>query len=590
MMSKPRYIFFDTEYGTDPFRPRCHTAIDPKTGQEVSAWADTHPPYPFPKGDNVVAVSFYGTGDQHYCEKLWGWRPPHFIDLHVEYALATNNGVKRPLALLDALDHYHIPRIASAEKKAFQSMFQRDDLTLEERRQGLGYNAIDTRVLIPLWQRIAAESSFSLPHALHRGRVMKAVDLAERVGIPVNADAIERVHQHRLAIINDIVERFDPTHEIFDTEGHITIKSIEKWLENRGYLDTWPRTKTGQISLNDDDFEAQILLHPRDKRLQLLWDAYRIRLHLPERKPHKDFQIWRDGRAHFLLSPYRSKTSRFLPRTGQFPLARPVWERRLYIAPPPGCAFSYLDWCAQELAILAWLSRDPQLIEAYRSMDPHLYFAKMAGLLPKSATKYTHPAEREIAKKVNFGVIYGQTAYGLALVLGVNTGYAQRLLDWHRNVFHVAHRWLDDMTVKAAFDGEITSLYGWRMTTTPETRPNTLRNWQIQTTGAEILRIALCLATERGASIAATLHDAMLVVCSEDEIVRHLAITSEAMLEAGRIVLEGFEIRVDTPPKIIRYPHHYYDGRDEELFCRVSRTIGFDPASGGQECGNPLHL
>jgi DNA polymerase I len=69
------------------------------------------------------------------------------------------------------------------------------------------------------------------------------------------------------------------------------------------------------------------------------------------------------------------------------------------IQPPPGHAIAYIDWAQQEFGIAAALSRDPLMMDAYRSGDPYLAFAKQAGAAPPDATKATHKTIRDQFKR-----------------------------------------------------------------------------------------------------------------------------------------------------------------------------------------------
>jgi DNA polymerase I len=68
----------------------------------------------------------------------------------------------------------------------------------------------------------------------------------------------------------------------------------------------------------------------------------------------------------------------------------------------------------------------------------------------------------------------------------------------------------------------------------------------MQAHGAEMLRLACCLATERGVEVCAPVHDALLIAAPIGEIETAVAVTREAMAEASRVVLNGFEVRTDA--------------------------------------------
>ena len=79
----------------------------------------------------------------------------------------------------------------------------------------------------------------------------------------------------------------------------------------------------------------------------------------------------------------------------------------------------------------------------------------------------------------------------------------------------------------------------------------------MQANGAEMLRLACCLATERGIEVCAPIHDALLIAAPLDRIECDVAITRSCMGEASRAVLSGFELMTDA--EIIRSPDRYVD-------------------------------
>ena len=93
----------------------------------------------------------------------------------------------------------------------------------------------------------------------------------------------------------------------------------------------------------------------------------------------------------------------------------------------------------------------------------------------------------------------------------------------------------------------------------------------MQGNGSEMLRLACCLATERGIEISAPIHDAVLVTAPLDRLDHDVAATRAAMAEASRIVLNGFELRTDV--SIVRFPDRYSDSRGDVMWNRVMKLI-----------------
>jgi DNA polymerase-1 len=111
------------------------------------------------------------------------------------------------------------------------------------------------------------------------------------------------------------------------------------------------------------------------------------------------------------------------------------------------------------------------------------------------------------------------------------------------------------------------TVFGWTVHVGPDANPRSLRNFPMQANGAEMLRLACCLAKERGIRVCAPVHDALLVEGDANEIEAVVADTQRAMREASAVVLLGFELRTDA--KIICYPDHYMDERGAKMWERV---------------------
>jgi hypothetical protein len=93
----------------------------------------------------------------------------------------------------------------------------------------------------------------------------------------------------------------------------------------------------------------------------------------------------------------------------------------------------------------------------------------------------------------------------------------------------------------------------------------------MQANGAELLRLACCLATERGIEVCAPVHDAFLICSPLDRLDADVARMREVMAEASRIVLGGFELHTDAT--VIRYPERYSDARGAVMWDRVMGLI-----------------
>jgi DNA polymerase I-like protein with 3'-5' exonuclease and polymerase domains len=212
------------------------------------------------------------------------------------------------------------------------------------------------------------------------------------------------------------------------------------------------------------------------------------------------------------------------------------------------------------------------MMAAYRTGDPYLAFAKQAGAVPRNATKQSHGAIRDLFKITALGVQYGMEALSLALRIGQPPCMARDLLRKHRETYSRFWRWSDAAIDCAMLNGSIATVFGWHVRVGADTvNPRSLRNFPMQGNGAEMLRLACCLATEQGIEVCAPVHDAILIAAPLDRIEADVDRTRAAMAEASRVVLAGFELETDV--KVVAWPDRYADPRGSRMWTEVMTLI-----------------
>jgi DNA polymerase I-like protein with 3'-5' exonuclease and polymerase domains len=232
---------------------------------------------------------------------------------------------------------------------------------------------------------------------------------------------------------------------------------------------------------------------------------------------------------------------------------------------------AYVDWSQQEFGIAAALSGDQAMQAAYSSGDPYLAFAKQVSAVPPDATKTTHGPTRELFKQCVLAVQYGMEAQSLARRIAQPPIVARDLLRAHHETYRQFWAWSDAAVDQAMLVGEIHTVFGWPVRVSDRSNPRSLRNFPMQANGAEMLRIACCLATERGIEVCAPIHDAVLICAPLDRLDGDIAAMRAAMAEASRFVLAGFELATDV--MIVRWPDRYSDPRGTEMWCRVCSLV-----------------
>ena len=148
---------------------------------------------------------------------------------------------------------------------------------------------------------------------------------------------------------------------------------------------------------------------------------------------------------------------------------------------------------------------------AYTSGDPYLTFAKQARAVPPDATKKSHPQERERFKVCALAVQYGMGSRSLVQRLDQPEAMARELLRLHRETYPVFWAWSEGAVNHALLRGWLQTVFGWRVHVGPKANPRSLANFPMQANGAEMLRLACCLATERGIAVCCPVHDALLI-------------------------------------------------------------------------------
>jgi DNA polymerase I-like protein with 3'-5' exonuclease and polymerase domains len=187
--------------------------------------------------------------------------------------------------------------------------------------------------------------------------------------------------------------------------------------------------------------------------------------------------------------------------------------------------------------------------------------------VPADATKRSHSAQRELFKACVLAVQYGMGPDALALRIGQPRIAAVALLQAHRETYPRFWRWSEAAVNQAMLHGVIWTTFGWRLQVGSESNPRSLRNFPMQANGAEMLRIACCLAVEAGIEVCAPVHDAVLIAAPLNEIEAKVAAMQAAMAEASRVVLDGFELSTDA--EVVRWPDRYADGRGAVMWARV---------------------
>jgi len=539
-------------------RPVCMVAKDLQTGQCWRLWRGefgTSPPFPI--DDETLFVAYYASAELG-CFRALGWpMPARILDLYTEFRCRLNGTQPRlGFGLVGALGYFALDTISGHEKTAMRDLvLGGGPWSLEQREAILDYCESDVIALERLLP--AMLSRIDLPRALLRGRYMAAAAVMEFNGIPIDIETLDLLRRYWTNIKGQLVSAIDAGYGVFDGQ---TFKAdrFEAFLVRHEI--PWARLPSGALDLERDTFREMARAYP------IIAPLHELRHALSDMRLN-DLSVGEDGRNRTILSAFRARTGRNQPSNSKFIFGPSVWLRGL-IKPGPGHAVAYIDWSNQEFGIAAKLSGDQNMMDAYNSGDPYLAFGKQCGRVPPDATKESHGSERQLLKTCVLGVQYGMGASSLARRMGQSEIVARTLLRLHRDTYRQFWKYAEAAVDTAMLGMPLTTVFGWTVQAGAEPNPRSLQNFPMQANGAEMLRIACCLATERDIPIVAPVHDAVMIYSPFD---RDIAGMRAAMAEASRAVLDGFEIRTDV--HVVRYPNRYEDGRGRVMWDRVMELL-----------------
>ncbi len=262
-----------------------------------------------------------------------------------------------------------------------------------------------------------------------------------------------------------------------------------------------------------------------------------------------------DGRIHGTFNQTVTATGRISstePNLQNIPIRFELGRMiRKAFVPKEGCVFVDADYSQVELRILAHLSGDQKLIEAYKNaQDIHRTTASQVFHVPFDEVT---ELQRRNAKAVNFGIVYGISSFGLSQGLSISRQQAQEYIEHYFETFPGIKKFLDGSVAFARENGYVTTMFGRRRPIPELTSANYMQrqfgeriamNSPIQGTAADIMKIAM-IRVEKAlldaglkARIVLQVHDELLVEAPEKEVQEVSRIVREQMEGAASLSVE----------------------------------------------------
>ncbi|NNF88171.1 MAG: DNA polymerase I [Acidimicrobiia bacterium] len=396
------------------------------------------------------------------------------------------------------------------------------------------------RLVDPLGEQVEARGATPLLAEIELPLV-RVLARMEQAGIQIDVGYLEELGgslRDRLGTLERKIH--DAAGEPFNVNSTLQLREV---LFDRLELPVHKKTPKGQPStdaavlekLAEDHPIVELLLEYR--QLEKLRSTYVDGL-LP--------LVEDDGRIHATFNQLAASTGRLSserPNLQNIPIRSEEGRtiRRGFVA-RKGWQFLVADYSQIELRILAHVTNDPGLLEAFHAnVDIHAATAaRVAGVELSGVTADM----RRRAKMINFGLLYGMEAYGLAQRLEIDKGEAQEQIDAYFDQFPDVQAFMEGIVKQAHDDGYTTTIFG-RRRYLPELAAANFRTRQmgermalnapIQGSAADIIKkamIAVDVALDR-AGLQSTLilqvHDELVLECPADELELATAMTVELM-------------------------------------------------------------
>lgn len=366
----------------------------------------------------------------------------------------------------------------------------------------------------------------------------------EQAGIRVNAEELRRYGE---ALVGRIGELEQQIHEAAGERFNINSpKQLGVILFEKLGMQGGKKTKTG-YSTSAEVLDKLAPEHP------IVRDILEYRQLTKLKSTYADGLagcIAEDGRIHSNFNQTITATGRISstePNLQNIPVRMELGRliRKVFI-PREGCVFVDADYSQIELRVLAHMSGDETLIEAYRQAeDIHRITASQVFHVPFEEVT---PLQRRNAKAVNFGIVYGISSFGLSQDLDISRKEAGEYIRRYFETYPGIKGFLDGLVEEAKERGFVTTMYG-RRRPIPELKSSNFAqrsfgervamNSPIQGTAADIIKIAMIRVHDRlkkeglKSRLILQVHDELLIEAFEEEAEQVEKILQEEMQQAA---------------------------------------------------------
>ena len=404
--------------------------------------------------------------------------------------------------------------------------------------QAAAYAAEDADITLrlhrTLWPKLAAQPGLRELYTRVEMPLLDVIARMERNGVLVDKEMLKRQSDELKEQMQQVEQQ---AHRLAGQSFNIgSPKQIQEVLYEKMQLPVTARTPTGQPSTAESVLQELAAEHElpalilRHREFSKLKSTYTDRL--PE-------QVNQDsGRVHTSYHQAVAATGRLSssdPNLQNIPIRTEEGRkiRRAFIA-SPGNVLLAADYSQIELRIMAHLSADAALLAAFAA-GSDIHRATAAEVFGASMAEVS-PEQRRAAKAINFGLIYGMSAFGLARQLGIDRGSARRYVDKYFERYPGVKEYMDATRIRARETGYVETVFKRRLYLPDIAARNAARrqyaertaiNAPMQGTAADIIKRAMIeidkklLRSGKNIRMIMQVHDELVFEVAEAEVVEY---------------------------------------------------------------------
>jgi DNA polymerase-1 len=483
----------------------------------------------------------------NYGIELRGQRYDSMLESYVLNSVATRHDMDSTAEKYLGIKTIHYEDVAG--KGAKQITFNHVDVD-----RATEYAAEDADITLRLhraiWPQIEALPRLKMLYESIEQPLVAVLYRMERAGVLVDR-ALLKAQSHGLAA--RMVELQAQAHR--EAGGPFNVdspKQLQEILFGKLGLPVLRKTPTGQPSTAEDVLEELAVSFALPKLILEYRGVAKLKSTYTDKLPEQIDE--ETGRIHTSYHQGVAATGRLSssdPNLQNIPIRTPEGRRiRQAFVAPPHHSLVAADYSQIELRIMAHLSGDAALLKAFaEDRDVHQATAAEVFGIPLAEVS---PDQRRSAKAINFGLIYGMSAFGLARQLGIGRGDAQRYVDLYFERYPGVKRYMDETRNQAREAGFVETVFGRRLYL-PEirSRNQALRqyaersaiNAPMQGTAADIIKRAMIevdgwLQTSRvPARLIMQVHDELVLEVADEAIERIVPKVRESMARAAELAV-----------------------------------------------------